>query len=89
VLVGGGSFYFYPFHPPTPLEFEIGKEMVELLLTNGADVNAANNGGAAPLHTAAFFNFTEVVELLLARGADINAKDKNGRTALRQHGATE
>ena len=61
-----------------------GKEMVELLLANKADVNAANNRGHTPLHNAAMSPLTskEVAELLIAHKADANAKDKHGNTPL-------
>jgi len=54
------------------------KDVVKLLLANGADVNA-NNGGT-PLHRAA--GHKEIMELLLAHGADVNAKANNGETPL-------
>jgi hypothetical protein len=68
------------------------KEMVNLLLTYGAIVNAKNNlcfhaegswryYGGTPLHTAAVWN-EDVVQLLLANGADPNAKDLDGHTPL-------
>ena len=53
--------------------------MVELLLASKADVNAKDNDGWTPLHTA---TGKDVVELLLAHGADVNAKTSGGRTPL-------
>ncbi len=50
------------------------KEVVELLIDKGADVNAKGKYGGTPLHSAAFFGQTEIVELLIAKGADLNAK---------------
>jgi len=50
------------------------KEIVELLLANGADVNAKADHGMTPLHRAAKWDHKEVAELLIAKGADVNAK---------------
>lgn len=54
------------------------KDVVELLLAKGADVNA--NKGRTPLHSAA--GHKEIMELLLLHGADVNAKASNGETPL-------
>jgi ankyrin repeat protein len=51
-----------------------GYEMVEALLTKGADVNAKANNGSTALMAAAQTGHIEIVEALLARGADVNAK---------------
>jgi len=68
----------------TPLHFAAGrgntrKEVVELLIAKGVDVNAKNNRGVTPLHLA---NNKEIAELLIANGADVNAKDEDGETPL-------
>jgi len=41
---------------------------VELLLTRGADVNAANKAGATPLHAAVANDFGQVAVVLRAHG---------------------
>jgi ankyrin repeat protein len=65
--------------------------MIELLLTNGADVNAADKSGRTPLlhsvvqymsEAGGVISHPEVVKLLLERGANVQASDKNGDTAL-------
>ena len=70
----------------TPLHYaavEGNKEVVELLITKGADVNAKDDqSGETPLHFAAFSGHKEIVELLIAKGADVNAKDDDGKTPL-------
>ncbi|MDB4789796.1 ankyrin repeat domain-containing protein [bacterium] len=58
------------------------KEIAELLIVNGAEVNAKIGGGSAPLHFAATQDHKEIVELLIAKGADVNAKIEDGRTPL-------
>ena len=68
----------------TPLFMAAGighKKIVELLLANGAEVNAKNDGGVTPLHNAAIQGHKEIVELLIAKGADVNAKNQWGRAA--------
>ena len=58
------------------------KEVAELLIAKGADVNAKKDDGETPLHDAFFFSHKKIVELLIAKGADVNAKDKDDETPL-------
>lgn len=58
-------------------------DVVELLITNGADVNAVTPDGRTPLHQAAQNGHTSAVELLLVHGAEVNAKDEYGATPMR------
>jgi ankyrin repeat protein len=59
------------------------KDVVELLLSHGADVNAKDNKlGYTPLHWAVRADNKDVAELLLSHGADVNAKNKHGETPL-------
>jgi ankyrin repeat protein len=65
----------------TPLHFAAVKgyrNVAELLLSHGAEVNAKNKGGFTPLHVAAFEGHKDVVELLLAHKAEVNARDEIG-----------
>jgi len=56
--------------------------VVEYLTDNGADVNAKDNNGFAPLHWASFNGHLEVVKHLVAKGADLNAKNSFDKTAF-------
>ena len=58
------------------------KEIVGLLIAEGANVNMKNNFGSTPLHHAASKGYKEIVELLIMAGADVNGKMNNGITPL-------
>ena len=58
------------------------KEIAEVLIAAGADVNAKNNRDMTPLHEAALSGRKEVAELLIAKSADVNAKRNDGKTPL-------
>jgi len=75
------------------------KEIVELLVENGAEVNAKGLADWTPLHLAAQNNKEQIVQLLIAKGAEMNPYTtpgfggtpldvSNGRIAnlLRKHG---
>ena len=55
------------------------KEIIELLIANGVDVNAKNDAAETPLHLA---TTKEIAELLIANGADVNATTNRGTTPL-------
>ena len=74
------AFGYTPLHDAA---LEGHKDMVELLLAKGADVNAKDKDGNTPLHEAAYTNDRGFVELLLAEGAEVNAKNSSGSTPLR------
>jgi len=72
-------------HGLTPLEAATAgghKEIVDLLIANGANVNAKYDF-RTPLHEAALAGHKETVELLIAKGANVNVKMKNGETPHR------
>ncbi len=52
---------------------------VKKLIEEGADINAKDEIGRAPLH---FVKNKAVAELLIAKGADVNARTKDGSTLL-------
>ena len=55
------------------LHFAGSKEVAELLIAKGADVNAKGGCGWTPLHIAAVYDRIKVAQTLIAKGADINA----------------
>lgn len=58
-------------------------ELLEMLLSAGADVNSADPGsGSTSLMRAAFHGRTGAVSQLLEAGADVNLADKQGTTAF-------
>src|SRR5687767_12324387 len=72
----------------TPLHCAAWKghlDVVEVLLTAGADVNAVNQNehwGTTPLHAAAHANQDGIARLLIEHGADVNARDLHEKTPL-------
>ena len=58
------------------------ENVVEILLKNGADVNASSPTKETALMYAAMRGKLTCVEILLKNGADVNAKDIHGNTAL-------
>ncbi|MDD3877166.1 MAG: ankyrin repeat domain-containing protein [Bacteroidales bacterium] len=62
--------------------FEDNLPEVELLLTQGANVNSQTEEGVTPLMYAAQNGNNEMVEFLITNGADVNSKPEDGFTAL-------
>jgi ankyrin repeat protein len=61
------------------------RRIVDILLSNGADVDTkSRGGGATPLHIASLAGNITVVKMLLAHKADVNATDSEGKTALQR-----
>jgi len=70
-------------HEYTPLHWAAlhnRLEVVNLLLANGADVNASPDTGHTPLHAG--YSNARIVRALLANQANPNAKTKEGKTPL-------
>ena len=62
-------------------------EIMQYLVSVGANVNVKDDYGRAPLYSAAYFNSVEALQFLVSVGAEVNAKDNGGWTPL--HRATE
>src|ERR671934_235058 len=56
------------------------KEIVNLLVARGADVNAADAAGWRPLHLAAANNNLDAMKALIAQGADVVAANGEGKS---------
>ena len=67
----------------TPLHYAAllkEKDITELLISYGADVNLKNNEGSMPLHWSAKHGNNAVYQFLISKGADANAKNKANET---------
>ncbi|XP_042907957.2 uncharacterized protein [Parasteatoda tepidariorum] len=51
------------------------KNMVEYLLSKGADVNSVSDTRVTPLHKSAYAGHVDIITLLISNGAIVNAKD--------------
>ena len=51
-------------------------EVLELLLAHGADINALDDHGWAPIHCAINTGYYNAVQFLIENGADVNLKDR-------------
>lgn len=57
------------------------REMVELLLKAGAEINHIDRKGFSPLHWAVYYKRLEIVKMLLESGrADVNLQDRADHT---------
>jgi ankyrin repeat protein len=56
--------------------------ILELLISQGLDINAADSDGSTPLHYAAQRCNVDAIKCLVKNGADIHARTKGGHTPL-------
>ena len=78
-IAANNQFKVAPIHSTCAIS---NYEIADLLIKNGADVNAKQMQGVTPLHSAAHNGQNELAKLLIENGADINAKMDNGQTPL-------
>ena len=57
-------------------------EAANLLIKEGANVNAINSDGSSLLHGPAFLGHTDIVELLIENDIQLNVRDEDGSTPL-------
>ena len=57
-------------------------DIVEKIISSGADVNIKNGNGVTALMFASLNGHTDIVKKIISSGADVNIKDGNGVTAL-------
>lgn len=56
----------------------ITKEIIEIFINNGANINLANERDETPLITAIHINpSSDFIQFLISKGADVNLKSKN------------
>jgi ankyrin repeat protein len=88
--VEGGEVGDTPLHiatrasvgAPLPDTSRVRSECAEILIAYGADVNAQNDAGRTPLHSAVLQRDVCFVEVLLKHDAKLEVKDVIGETAL-------
>lgn len=57
-------------------------ELCELLIEEGADIDAVDRAGQTPIMSAVICYNKEIALLLIRHGADVDVEDKEGYTVL-------
>ena len=55
---------------------------MELIISNGGDINARDNYNATVTHSASMNCKLEVLKYIISKGGDINAKDIGNKTPV-------
>ena len=63
-------------------------DVLNILLRNGADLEAKCNRGGTPLHQAVISSHPQIIRAMLAKGADLKAADASGLTPLHHAAAS-
>ena len=61
-------------------------EGVQLLISQGVDLNAKDNSGDTALLASTYWGYVEIVKILVDAGADVNKSDEHGNRPI--HWAT-
>jgi len=61
----------------TPLHLADSREVAELLISKGTDINARDLMSQIPSHSTGSNDLRQFTEVLIENGSDVNAKDKN------------
>eukprot|EP01119_Soliformovum_irregulare_P022305 TRINITY_DN7607_c0_g1_i1.p1 TRINITY_DN7607_c0_g1~~TRINITY_DN7607_c0_g1_i1.p1 ORF type:complete len:740 (+),score=210.15 TRINITY_DN7607_c0_g1_i1:1-2220(+) len=84
-LTKNGVDVNYTDDDKTPLHYAVTRgqhELVDYLLTLGADSSIVDNHGNTPLNTAAFLGDKKSLNILLNKGADLSTQNQDGMTPL-------
>lgn len=71
-----------PLHAVASSVFSKRKQVLEILIRKGAQLNAKNKDFQTPLHTATENSHYDIMDYLARNGANINAVDGLGQTCL-------
>jgi hypothetical protein len=83
LLIGrGANVNSRDFQGKTALMLATSEEVLKVLISSGAELDAANRYGVTALIWAADYGHSDLMRVLLAAGANTNLKDEYGRTAL-------
>jgi ankyrin repeat protein len=81
-----GTFNFSPLHRVAIVGYKSTfvscRDIGEILIAHGANVNAEDKHGNTPLHWAARLGHQDIVEILLEYNANVNHKNQGGVSAL-------
>ena len=81
-LDNGASVHARDANVDTFLHLARQATVAQLLLEEGASVDAQNEHGMTPLHKQVIWGRIAIVRLLLEAGADVNVRDERGWTPL-------
>ncbi len=72
----------------TPADERMALEAVKMLVSLGADLNAANEAGWTPMHAASWTGSNSIVQYLAEKGAKLDVQNGCGQTPLSLAGGT-
>ena len=82
-MLASGAFYKQPENAYDPqLRRKDDPQLVQAMLTHGANLHALSAGKSTALRGAVCLNYKHVAELLLKQGANVNEQYANGWTPL-------